>query len=91
MRTLTKKPIQVYLEFDQDQVLRALAQRLQVSMAELIRRSVDLFLAELPVEDDPAMRIVGLGSGPPDLARNHDLYLIEFERQSNRTWPEKSL
>lgn len=86
MRTMTKKPLQVYLEFDQDQALRSLAQRQQVSIAELIRRSVDLFLAELPVEDDPAMRIVGLGhSGIGDLARNHDEYLVEFERENNRS------
>jgi hypothetical protein len=85
MRTLTKKPLQVYLDVDQEQALRSLSQRLQVSMAELIRRSVNLFLAELPVEEDPAMRIVGLGrSGIGDLARNHDKYLVEFERESNR-------
>lgn len=84
MRTTSKKPLQVYLESDQEQALRALAQRWQVSMAELIRRSVDRFLAELPVEDDPAMRIVGLGhSGMGDLARDHDKYLAQFERESN--------
>jgi len=84
MRTLTKRPIQVYLDVDQEEALRALAQRLQVSIAELIRRSVDRFLAELPLEDDPAMRIVALGhSGLGDLARNHDKYIIEFERRSN--------
>jgi len=88
MRTLTKKPIQVYLEVDQEEALRALAQRLRVSMAELIRRSIDRFLAELPIEDDPAMRLVGLGSGPSDLAEDHDRYLIESEMESR--WPEKS-
>lgn len=76
MRTLTKKPIQVYLDVDQEEALRALAQKLQVSIAELIRQSVDRFLAELPLEDDPAMRIVALGhSGLGDLARNHDEYI----------------
>ncbi|HEY64910.1 MAG TPA: CopG family transcriptional regulator [Caldilineae bacterium] len=88
MRTLSKKPIQVYLDVDQEEALRALAQRLQISMAELIRRSVDQFLAELPVEDDPAMRLVGLGSGPSDLARDHDRYLIELETKEQ--WPERS-
>ncbi len=84
MCALTKKPLQVYLDVDQEQALRALAQRLQVPMAELVRRSVSLFLAELPVEDDPAMRIVGLGSGPSDLAEHHDRYLIELERRIER-------
>lgn len=84
MRTLTKKPIQVYLDVDQKEALRALAQRLQVSMTELIRRGVDRLLSELPLEDDPAMRIVALGhSSLGDLARNHDKYIVEFERKGN--------
>jgi len=84
MATLTKRPIQVYLEERQDRALRALAKAQQVSIAELIRRSVDLLLAELPIEDDPAMRIVGLGdSGLGDLAENHDKYLTTFERERN--------
>jgi hypothetical protein len=88
MRTLSQKPLQVYLDVDQEEALRALAKRLRVSMAELVRRSVDQFLAEWPIEDDPAMRLVGLGSGPTDLAENHDSYLIEF--QTGKRWPERS-
>ena len=88
MRTLSKKPIQVYLDADQEEALRFLAKRLRISMAELIRRSVDQFLAELPVEEDPAMRLVGLGSGPSDLARNHDHYLMES--QTRGQWPKRS-
>ena len=85
MTTLTKKPIQVYLERNQDRALRALAKRRGVSIAELIRRSVDKYLAALPVEDDPALQIMGLGrSGLGDLAERHDEYLVEFERERNR-------
>lgn len=84
MTTLTKRPIQVYLEERQDRALRALAGAQQVSIAELIRRSVDLLLEELPIEDDPAMKIVGLGdSGIGDLAEKHDEYLAKFERERN--------
>jgi len=81
MRTLSRKPLQVYLDVDQEEALRALAKRLRVSLAELIRRSVDQFLAEWPIEDDPAMRLVGLGSGPTDLAENHDSHLFALMRQ----------
>jgi hypothetical protein len=84
MSTLTKRPIQVYLEERQDRILRALAESKKVSIAELIRRSVDRYLEELPLEDDPAMKIVGLGEGPSDLAERHDTYLIQLEHESNR-------
>lgn len=84
MTTLTKRPIQVYLEEHQDRALRAVAEAQNVSIAELVRRSVDLLLAQLPIEDDPAMKIVGLGhSGIGDLAEKHDEYLARFERERN--------
>jgi hypothetical protein len=76
--TLTKQPLQIYLKPAQDQALRALAEREGVSLAELIRRSIDKYLAELPPEDDPAMDLIGLGrSGRGDLSTNHDHYLAE--------------
>jgi hypothetical protein len=78
MTTLTKQPLQIYLKPAQDQALRALAEREGISLAELIRRSIDKYLAELPPEDDPAMDLIGLGrSGRGDLSANHDLYLTE--------------
>jgi hypothetical protein len=84
MTTLTKRPLQIYLRPAQDQALRALAEREGVSLAELIRRSIDMYLAELPPEDDPAMDLVGLGhSRRGDLSANHDRYLAEYEREGN--------
>ncbi len=78
MTTLTKQPLQIYLKPAQDQALRARAEREGVSLAELIRRSIDKYLAELPPEDDPAMDLIGLGrSGRGDLSSNHDRYLAE--------------
>ncbi len=62
MATLTKRPIQVYLEEAQSQALRRLAKDEGVSLSELIRRGVDLLLAQVPVEKDPAWDIIGLGS-----------------------------
>ncbi len=80
MRMITK-PIQIYLKPEQDQALRTLAKRLGVSIAELIRHSVDMYLHSLPVEDDPALRLVGLGrSGRHDLAADHDKVIAQAGR-----------
>ncbi|RMD66910.1 ribbon-helix-helix protein, CopG family [Candidatus Parcubacteria bacterium] len=86
MTTLTKRPIQVYLEARQDQALRRLAAEEGVSLSELIRRSVDLLLAELPVEQDPAWKIVGLGSSDvSDLGTRHDEHIVqELSKEINR-------
>ncbi|MFB0537382.1 MAG: CopG family transcriptional regulator [Anaerolineae bacterium] len=82
MARLTKRPIQIYLEQGQDRALRALAQKLGLSIAELVRRSIDHYLAELPVEEDPALSIVGLGhSGVGDLAAEHDRYIAISQRE----------
>lgn len=78
MGTLVKKTIQVYLEAQQLASLRALAEQRQVSIAALMRESVDLLLAQIPVEEDPLMAIVALGdAGESDLAERHDDYLAE--------------
>jgi hypothetical protein len=85
MATLTKRPVQVYLEERQDSALRRIAESRDVSLSELIRRSIDLYLNNLPIEDDPAMKIVGLGrSGLGDLSEKHDEYLIEWEKEGNQ-------
>ncbi|MBI5638836.1 MAG: CopG family transcriptional regulator [Nitrospirae bacterium] len=76
MRALKKKPIQVYIEPAQEQSIESLARRKGISKAEIIRMSLDKYLSELPVEDDPALGIVGLGSsGKTDISANHDAYL----------------
>lgn len=78
MATLTKRPIQVYLEERQDRTLRRLAAEEGVSLSELIRRSVDLMIDQLPVEQDPAWKIIGLGNtATSDLATHHDEHLVE--------------
>ncbi len=80
MAVLTKRPIQIYLEEQQDRALRRIAEDKGISLSELIRRSIDLYLENLPVEDDPALKIVGLGrSGLGDLAAKHDEYLTRWE------------
>ena len=85
MKTLTRRPIQVYLEESQDRALRALSEAQHISIAELIRRSIDRYLAEIPIEDDPALHLIGLGrSGLRDVAEKHDAYLARWEQEDNQ-------
>jgi hypothetical protein len=77
MATLAKRPIQVYLKERQDRVLRRLAAEEGVTLSELIRRSVDLMIEQLPVEQDPAWKIIGLGnSATSELGTHHDQHLV---------------
>lgn len=86
MPKLTKKPLQIYLDSKQDQVLRDLAHKRGTSVGSLIRESLARYIAEeIPIEQDPLMGIIGLGSSARgDLSINHDSYLAEMEEQSNR-------
>lgn len=85
MAVRTKKPLQVYLRKDQLEALRALAEKRGVSIAELVRQGVDKLLAEVPVEEDPALEMIGLfHSGLGDLAEKHDAYITKWLREENR-------
>lgn len=76
MSVLTKRPLQVYHEDHQDRALRQLAASEGVTLSELIRRSVDLLLAQMPIERDPAWHLIGLGSSDVnDLGKRHDDHL----------------
>jgi len=78
MDSLKKKPIQLYIEPKQEKALDALAHKKGVARSEIIRLSLDRYLSELPIEDDPAMNVIGLGkSGKTDLAEKHDKYYIK--------------
>jgi predicted DNA-binding protein len=79
MRKLKKKPIQIYIEPKQNDVLDVLSKKKGVSKAEIIRRSLENLLKELPVEEDPALGLLGLGrSGKRDLSDKHDQYLSRY-------------
>ena len=81
MRKLKKKPIQIYLEPQQDNVLEVLAKKRGVSKAEIIRGSLEKFFKDLPVEEDPAMGLIGLGSSKKgDLSVQHDKYLTRYTK-----------
>lgn len=78
MKTLKKRPIQIYLEPGQDNLLEILSKKRGVSKAAIIRSGIEKILRELPIEEDPAMGIVGLGSsGKGDLSEKHDKYITK--------------
>lgn len=79
MRNLKKKPIQIYVEPRQDNILEAMSKKKGISKAAIIREGIEKFLKELPAEDDPAMGLMGLGnSGKGDLSDKHDKYLAGY-------------
>lgn len=79
MRKMRERPIQIYLRPDQDTALRALAKQENVAIAELVRRGIDQYLAQVPVEQDPAMKIIGIAKGSQvrDLSERHGHYIIK--------------
>jgi len=85
MKSLKKKPIQIYIEPQQDYVLGNLAKKRGLSKAEIIRKSLDKFLREIPWEEDPGMGLIGLGSsGKKNLSNHHDQYLSRYARHKKK-------
>lgn len=75
---------QIQLEERQAEMLKQIAAERELSVAELIRRSIDTYLASIPPrtsrEDqrERAIRAAGqFRSGVTDLGENHDRYLEE--------------
>jgi Ribbon-helix-helix protein, copG family len=86
MRRLTKKPLQIYIEPKQQLLLENIARKKGTSKAEIIRRSLDTYLGNLPVEEDPALNIIGLGrSGKKDISKKHDIYLTRYTSGRGKT------
>ena len=79
-------PIQVYLDLDQHQALKRAAEKLGSSLAAVVRESIDKYLAEVPIEIDPAMEIIAIAkdTGPSDLSERVDDYLYEIYQDENR-------
>jgi hypothetical protein len=85
MKQIKKKPIQIYIDPQQNDALTALARNKGISKAEIIRESLDRYLREIPVKDDPAMGLIGLGnSGKHDLSENHDAYIAQHLRRKGK-------
>ena len=78
---------QVQLREEQVQALKKLASARGVSMAELIRQSVDAFIRSSRGIDEQERRrraIAAAGrfrSGTSDISADHDRYLVETFRQ----------
>jgi len=85
MTASDKKPVQVYLDAAQRSKLSYLAERLDVSYAEVLRMGIDaLSRVTLSADDDPAMQLVGLlgeqTNSPGDMSVAHDRYIVEETR-----------
>jgi len=80
---MKKNVIPIYLDERQDRILRRLAENEGISISSIVRKSVDLMIQRLPVDKDPALRIVGLGSSRrKDLGVRHDEAIIqELEKE----------
>lgn len=77
-----KKPVQVYLDSTRWSKLSYLAERLEVSYAEVLRLGIDaLSQTTLSANDDPAMQLIGLlgeqTNSPGDMSIAHDRYIVE--------------
>jgi hypothetical protein len=75
---------QIQLEERQAEMLKQIAAERELSVAELIRRSIDTYLASIPPKasrqdkKERALRAAGqFRSGVTDLGENHDRYLEE--------------
>lgn len=90
MRKLRERPLQVYLRPDQDSALRQLAATRKVSMAELVREGVDSVIKNAPIEEDPLLGIIGLGSSDvTDLAERHDYYIVQAIMNESKPSPKR--
>ena len=79
MRALKKKPIQIYIEPKQELLIESLAREKGTSKAEIIRLSLDSYLGNLPLEQDTALGIIGLGkSGKKNISDQHDVYIAQY-------------
>lgn len=78
-----KKPVQVYLDQTQLKTLTLLAEKLGISRAAVLRRGLERLAKEaIPVEEDPALKLIGLmgedAKSPGELSTEHDRYLVEW-------------
>jgi hypothetical protein len=83
-----KKPVQVYLDTTHQSLLADLAQRLGISRAAVLRRGLEHLAREVvPLEEDPAMKLIGLAgedtNSPGDLSVRHDDYLIQWQAKDD--------
>ena len=79
--------IQIQITKEQAKAIKRIALAHHVSVAELIRRAIDIMVKSSPVADPEekrkrAIEIVGrFRSGRSDVARKHDRYLADAYRK----------
>lgn len=65
----------IYLDAKQERILKRLAAQEAASETEVVRRALDLYAREH--SRDPLADLIGkLKGGPPDLAAEHDRYIL---------------
>ena len=81
VKKLKKIPVQIYLDPEQQRIIGLLSKTSGKSKAAIIRSCISNFIANLPLEKDPALNIMNLGaSGKKDIAEKHDDYLVSLEK-----------
>ena len=81
MKKLKKIPVQIYLDPEQQRIIGLLSKTSGKSRAAIIRTCISNFIASLPLEKDPALNIMNLGSsGKQDIAEKHDSYLVSLDK-----------
>jgi hypothetical protein len=73
---------QIYLEVEQQKILKDLAKQEHISFSGLIRQTIDQYIALFKIATDRKPRkklsIIGIGaSGLTDVSENHDKYVGE--------------
>lgn len=80
-----REPVQVYLESPDRALLDQLAEKAGVSRAEVLRRGLRAYGAEIFSTHSPVLRLLeddageSLPGAPVDVAERHDHYLTEWE------------
>jgi len=78
MKSRRKVPFQIYLEPEQEKMIDLLSHRNKISKAAIIRLCISKYMESIPLEDDPAFKIINLGaSGKRDISERHDEYLAD--------------
>ena len=84
MKRLKKIPFQIYLEPEQDKAVSLLSRKSGKSKAHVIRSCISKYINSFPVDQDPALDIMNLGtSGKTDIADKHDEYLTSHGKQNS--------
>ena len=78
---MKKVAIQIYLDPEQNRVISRISKAKGKSKAALIRSCIERFVADIPLEDDPALGVMNLGSScKHDISERHDEILGHSRR-----------